>query len=195
MAGAVNNIGQSKRGGGDRSSRPAQLQARESEQKALSLWIKGATFQQIAAAGFGIATASGAWRSVGRALARIPKQDADQAREAQLARLQAVRMLLWNQASVDPIRAAEALIKLEAREARLRGLDMPTKVAVTDPDGGIPLETIRRSRDSLTSRRPDSTGGRGCASRLLRRFSSRASFRSWARERASLRLCVSPPAE
>jgi hypothetical protein len=40
MAGAVNTIGQSKRGGGDRSSRPAQLQARENEQKALSLWIK-----------------------------------------------------------------------------------------------------------------------------------------------------------
>jgi|SRR6267142_81574 hypothetical protein len=144
MAGAVNTIGQSKRGGGDRSSRPAQLQARENEQKALSLWIKGATFQQIAAAGFGIATASGAWRSVGRALARIPKQEADQAREAQLVRLQAVRMLLWNQASADPIRAAEALIKLEAREARLLGLDMPTQVAITDPDRGIPLEAIRR---------------------------------------------------
>ena len=54
MAGAVNTIGQSKRGGGDHSSRPAQLQARENEQKALSLWIKGATFQQIAAAAFGI---------------------------------------------------------------------------------------------------------------------------------------------
>jgi len=144
MAGAVNTIGQSKRGGGDRSSRPAQLQARENEQKALSLWIKGATYQQIAAAGFGIATASGAWRSVGRALARIPKQEADQAREAQLVRLQAVRMLLWNQASADPIRAAEALIKLEAREARLLGLDMPTQVAITDPDRGIPLEAIRR---------------------------------------------------
>jgi hypothetical protein len=64
------------------------------EQKALSLWIKGATYQQIAAAGFGIASASGAWRSISRALARIPKQEADQAREAQLARLQAVRMLL-----------------------------------------------------------------------------------------------------
>ena len=79
-----------------------------------------------------------------RALARIPKQEADQAREAQLARLQAVRMLLWNHAGTDPVRAAEALIKIEAREARLLGLDMPTKVAVTDPDGGIPLETIRR---------------------------------------------------
>src|SRR5712691_1839150 len=70
MAGAVNTIRQSKRGGRDRTSRPAQLQARENEHKALSLWIKGATFQQIAAAGFGIATASGAWRAVHRALAR-----------------------------------------------------------------------------------------------------------------------------
>src|SRR5258707_6323320 len=102
MAGAVNTIGQSKLGGGDRSSRPAQLQARENEHKALSLWIKGATFQQIAAAGFGIATASGAWRSVGRALARIPKQEADQAREAQRARLQALRMLLWNLGLLSP---------------------------------------------------------------------------------------------
>ena len=157
MAGAVNTIGQSKRGGGDRSSRPAQLQARENEQKALSLWIKGATFQQIAAAGFGIASASGAWRSVGRALARIPKQEADQAREAQRARLQAVRMLLWNQASADPIRAAEALIKLEAREARLLGLDMPTKVAVIDPDGGIPLETIRRVMERVDRQMVDVT--------------------------------------
>jgi hypothetical protein len=150
MAGAVNAIGQSKRGGGDRSSRPAQLQARENEQKALSLWIKSATLQQIAAAGFGIASASGAWRAVSRALARIPKQEADQAREAQRARLQAVRMLLWNQARADPIRAAEALIKLEAREARLLGLDMPTKLAVTEPEGnGIPLEAIRLVMDRL----------------------------------------------
>jgi hypothetical protein len=94
---------------------------------------------------------------VRRALAQIPKQEADQAREAQFARLQAVRMLLWNQASVDPIRAAEALIKLEAREARLLGLDMPTKVAVTDPDGGIPLETIRRVMERVDRQMMDVT--------------------------------------
>ena len=76
---------------------------------------RGATFEQVAAAGFGIATANGAWRAVHRALARIPKEDADQAREAQLARLQALRLLLWNHAGTDPIKAAEALIKLEAR--------------------------------------------------------------------------------
>src|SRR5580704_17634160 len=98
------------------------------------------------------------WRSVGRALARIPKQEADQAREAQLARLQAVRMLLWNQASADPIRVAEALIKLEAREARLRGLDIPTKVAVTDADGGIPLVTIRRLMERVDRQTPPCAG-------------------------------------
>src|SRR6266404_5091237 len=49
VAEASNSIEQAKHGG-DHSSRAAQLQARENEQKALSLWIKGATFQQIAAA-------------------------------------------------------------------------------------------------------------------------------------------------
>jgi hypothetical protein len=66
-------------------------------------------------------------------------------------------MLLWNQASVDPIRAAEALIKLEAREARLLGLDMPTKVAVADPDGEIPLETIRRVTERVDRQMVDVT--------------------------------------
>ena len=52
---ASNSIEQEQaKHGGDRSSRPAQLLARENEQKALSLWIKGATFRQIVAAGFGI---------------------------------------------------------------------------------------------------------------------------------------------
>jgi hypothetical protein len=57
--------------------------------------------------------------------------------------------MVWNQASADPIRAAEALIKLEAREARLLGLDVPTQVAITDPDGGIPLESVRRMLERL----------------------------------------------
>jgi len=58
-------------------------------------------------------------------------------------------MMVWNQASADPIRAAEALIKLEAREARLLGLDMPQRLAITDPDGGIPLEAVRRLLDRM----------------------------------------------
>jgi hypothetical protein len=71
--------------------------------------------------------------------------------------LQALRLLLWNHAGADPIKAAEALIKLEAREARLLGLDMPQKLALTDPDGGIPLESIRRVLERLDAQTVDVT--------------------------------------
>ena len=43
----------------------------------------------------------------------------------------------------EAIRAAEVLIKLEAREARLLGLDMPSKLEVTEEGNGIPLEALR----------------------------------------------------
>ena len=144
MGEAINLIEQSKRGG-DHSSRPAQLESRENEQKALALWLKGATYEHIAAAGFGIATPSGAWRAVRRALARIPKEEADQARAAQLARIQALRLMLWNNSHRDPFKAAEGLIKLEAREARLLGLDMPNKHEIAGADGEqlIPIEVAR----------------------------------------------------
>ena len=36
-----------------------------------------------------------------------------------------------------------SLIKLEAREARLLGLDMPSKLEVTEEGNGIPLEALR----------------------------------------------------
>jgi hypothetical protein len=52
-------------------------------------------------------------------------------------------LLLWNHASADPIRAAEAPVKLEAREARLLGLDMPSKFEVTEEANRIPLAALR----------------------------------------------------
>ncbi|MGD0075369.1 MAG: hypothetical protein ABSD31_13675 [Candidatus Binataceae bacterium] len=135
MPGPSNSIDRAKHGG-DHSSRAAHLRARENEQKALALWLKGATFEQIAAAGFSITTASGAWRACRRALARIPKEEADQARTAQLARLQSIRLHLWNNSAADPIRAAEALIRLDTRESKLLGLDAPQRAEVSGPDGG-----------------------------------------------------------
>ena len=109
----------------------------------MALWLKGATYQQIVATGFGISSIGGAWRAVRRALARIPKAEADQARQAQLARLQEIRRVLWNQTGSDPRRAAEALIKVEAREARLLGLDMPIGSEVTEGSSALPLHWAR----------------------------------------------------
>jgi hypothetical protein len=46
-------------------------------------------------------------------------------------------------------RSIEVGMRVAERAAKLCGLDMPTKVAVTDPEGGIPLESVRRVLDRL----------------------------------------------
>lgn len=47
-----------------------------------------------------------------------------------------MRLLLWKPSSVGSDQGSpRALIKLEAREARLLGLDMPTKIEATGKDG------------------------------------------------------------
>jgi len=45
---------------------------------------------------------------------------------------------------VGSYQAAEALIKLEAREARLLGLDMPTRIEATGKDGAPLTITVAR---------------------------------------------------
>jgi hypothetical protein len=157
MAKSINPMEQSKLGG-DHKSRSAQLRARENEQKALAVWIKGATHEQIAASGIdGITTASGAWRAIQRALRRIPEADAQQARKAQIARLHGLRLYVWNNAPRDPFKAAEMILRIEAREARLLGLDAPAKTALTDEMGRglIPLEFARQMIELVEG--PDAT--------------------------------------
>jgi hypothetical protein len=57
----------------------------------------------------------------------------------------------------DP-RAIEVGMRVAERAAKLAGLDMPTKVAVRDPDGnGIPLETIRRVMERVDRQMVDVT--------------------------------------
>jgi hypothetical protein len=54
-------------------------------------------------------------------------------------------------------RAIEVGMRVAERAAKLAGLDMPTKVAVTDPDGGIPLETIRQVMERVDRQMVDVT--------------------------------------
>ena len=56
----------------------------------------------------------------------------------------------------DP-RAIEVGMRVAERAAKLAGLDMPTKVAVTEPDGRIPLETIRRVMERVDRQMVDVT--------------------------------------
>jgi hypothetical protein len=55
-------------------------------------------------------------------------------------------------------RAIEVGMRVAERAAKLAGLDMPTKIAQTDPEGnGIPLETIRRVMERVDRQMVDVT--------------------------------------
>jgi hypothetical protein len=130
--------------GGDRHSRGALLRIRERERQALELWLRGTTCQQIADSGIGIVTASGVGKAVKRALRSIPEKAAEEARHAMAERLQRMRFKAWEAAKANPVGALNTLIKIEEREAKLFGLDRPTKVVVGGENGGaIPITLVR----------------------------------------------------
>jgi hypothetical protein len=55
-------------------------------------------------------------------------------------------------------RAIEVGMKVAERAAKLAGLDMPAKLAITEPDDGrIPLESVRRVLDRLDAETVDVT--------------------------------------
>jgi hypothetical protein len=82
---------------------------------------------------------------VQRGLDRFPMLEAASWRKAEIARLEEMWARLQPGMRKGDVRSIEAGIRVMERKARLLGLDMPTKVAMTDAEGqGIPLETIRR---------------------------------------------------
>jgi hypothetical protein len=81
--------------GGDRHSRGAVLRTRERERRALELWLRGTTYEQIADSGIGIMTASGVAKAVKRTLRAIPEKTAHEARHAMAERLQRMRFKAW----------------------------------------------------------------------------------------------------
>lgn len=59
-------------------------------------------------------------------------------------------------------RAIEVGMKVAERAAKLAGLDMPAKLAITEPDDGrIPLESVRRVLDRFDAETVDVTVGTG----------------------------------
>ena len=58
-------------------------------------------------------------------------------------------------------RSIEVGMRVAERAAKLAGLDMPTKIAQTDPEGnGISLETIRRVMERVDRQTVDVTPGK-----------------------------------
>lgn len=120
---------------------------RKNEQmlQALELRRAGASYQQIANALS--VSKTRAWKIVKAALDELVQQrddTAERVRELELYRLNKLRLALDPKKS-DP-RVADTLIRISAREAKLRGLDAPQKTELSGPNGG-PIQTEEEKPD------------------------------------------------
>lgn len=110
--------------------------AQERRKKAFDLRKGGANYQQIGDA-LGMSR-QGARKTVEAAIDKLNKEVSDAAlhyRTLQLERLERMHFGLWARAINGDDTAVDRIIKIMDRQAKLLGLDSPTKFAPTDPTG------------------------------------------------------------
>ena len=119
--------------------RPPNVAAAGRQADALALRVKGLTFRQIGDA-LGC-DGSTAFRAVRDALAATLAECAELAehlRELENQRLDEMQAALWEKALAGVFPAADRVLRIMERRAKLNGLDAPQKIAPTDPTGENP---------------------------------------------------------
>lgn len=136
--------------------------ATERRKKAVALRIAGATFEQIGDQ-LGVSTQA-AHKLVTTALEetrRITGEAAEQLRQTELTRLDALQTALWSDAVKGDVQAVDRILKIMQRRAMLLGLDAPTVQAVVDwrskatSAGYDPDELLRRVRAAMEALKGD----------------------------------------
>jgi hypothetical protein len=122
----------------------------------------GLTFDQIATR-LGYSHPSGAHAAFKRALDRIKDESlAEEMRTLHKARLEAALVAIWPEVQKGNLQAIYRMLKILDRDAKLYGLDMPTKteVEVTQYDGVILRERTREIISTIRAARraPDILG-------------------------------------
>lgn len=108
----------------------------ERQKQAVALRIAGATFAQIGDR-LGV-TAQAAHKMVVKALADTAKktaESAEQLRQMELQRLDALQASLWPDAMRGDEQKVDRVLKIMAQRAKLLGLNAPELFAPTDPTG------------------------------------------------------------
>lgn len=101
----------------------------ERERRALELRKQGMTYDKIAQE-LGFANRSSARDCVQRCLARTVREPADEVRQLECERLDALLQALWPRAMEGNTRSVEVALQVMDRRARLLGLDMPERKVV-----------------------------------------------------------------
>lgn len=115
---------------------PSAIAEAERIAKIMTLRKSGATFEQIGQV-MGC-TMQNAFGIVTRQLAKInaaASESTEEVRRLELERLDALMMGQWKQATGGHQGAVQAVLRIMERRAKILGLDAPTKIAPTTPDG------------------------------------------------------------
>ena len=107
--------------------------------KAFELHLAGYGWDEIAKMQ-GYANRSGAWLAADRWMKRLVQVPAEKVRRIELERLRELLKTLWARAtarktSKSKFEAIAHIIRIMERVAKLQGLDMPVKIAPTNPVG------------------------------------------------------------
>jgi len=122
--------------------------------KAFDLRKEGESFRKIGLA-LNISHVQ-AGRDVAEIMAGLIAQTQKEAatfREMETARLDDLQKALWSKALAGNCRVVEVLIKLMERRAKMWGLDMPTKIAPTDPTGLVMYDAAIGLSDTERAKR------------------------------------------
>lgn len=131
---------------GIKTPEPEQL---DRELAVVELRREGKTWQQIAEK-VNYATAMGAWKAYQRACQRTLQEPTDEARRIELDRLDALQRTYWEPAVEGNLRAADFVLRVIDRRARILGIDAPQKIQAEvvnyDGIGSIDAEVDRIAR-------------------------------------------------
>jgi hypothetical protein len=104
-----------------------RIAAHARQLQALELRLAGVTYEQIATQ-LGYASRSGAHRAVESALKQTLREPAEALRELSAQRLDRATTALWRRVQDGDAHAIDVLLRIEARRARLLGLDAPASL-------------------------------------------------------------------
>ena len=111
-----------------------KVASHERKLRALELRKAAVPYQQIADE-LGYRSASGAFNAVKAALKATLREPAEELRELELARLDAMLLPLWRRIQRGDEKAIDRALRIMERRARLLGLDAPTRGQLSGPDG------------------------------------------------------------
>ena len=129
----------------------------ERARQAVELRKAGASYDEIARQ-CGYRSRSGAYKAVSGALRDLVAKTslaADELRELETIRLDALNDALWSRALAGELPAIDRVIRLMERRAKLLGLDAPEQTELSGPGGGVIPVKVDDAREELVARLAD----------------------------------------